>query len=695
MRNKLYLKILICLSLIFFGLFFLDKPIDYSKYNFNYSTTIHRDNWGVPHIYGKNDNDVAFGLAYAHAEDDFETIFEILIASRGISASVNGRDDAPIDYLVGLLKIWETVDKKKSSLKPETIDLCNAYADGINQYIIDNKIKISKDIFPIKGLDIIAGFTLRTPLMFKLDWYITELMKDKRPNFLAYKESKTENSMYGSNVIAVAPSRSADKSTRIAINSHQPWEGPVTWYEAHLHSDEGWNASGGLFPGSPVILKGYNENISWSHTVNKPDLVDVYELTINPENKYQYQLDDNWIDFEVSQLPIRVKLFGPFYWTVKREILYSKHGPVIETNHGTYAVRYSGHGLIGQVEQWYNMNKSHTLEEFQKSMEMMQIPMFNTMFADKYGNIFYIYNALLPKRKNGINWKDIVPGNFSDLIWTEYYTYGELPSSLNPKSGYLQNCNSTPYSATVGRGNPLKTLPKNCGIEEYQTNRAFRSHELYGKDESITKEEFYAYKYDTYYSKKSVMNYALNKFIREYEPQDEKHKSAINVMKNWDLGNQKTNRGAAIAQLTFDLTYDIDDFDYNFKKIKDSFIKSTDYLIKEFGRVDVELGKMQIIKRGDKELPLDGGPDLLRAIYSKMDDNRKVATGGDCFFQIVEWDENGNLSAESIHQFGSATLDKNSIHYNDQSVFFSNLKMKPSFIYFDQLKPFIKKSYNP
>ena len=118
--------------------------------------------------------------------------------------------------------------------------------------------------------------------MFKLDWYITELMKDQRPNFLAYKESKTENSMYGSNVIAIGPSRSADKSTRIAINSHQPWEGPVTWYEAHLHSDEGWNASGGLFPGSPVILKGYNENISWSHTVNKPDLVDVYELTINP-----------------------------------------------------------------------------------------------------------------------------------------------------------------------------------------------------------------------------------------------------------------------------------------------------------------------------------------------------------------------------------------------------------------------------
>ena len=96
--------------------------------------------------------------------------------------------------------------------------------------------------------------------MFKrLVYYRTN---EPRPNFLAYKESKTENSMYGSNVIAIGPSRSINKSTRIAINSHQPWEGPVTWYEAHLHSDE-MNASGGLFPGSPVILKGYNENISW------------------------------------------------------------------------------------------------------------------------------------------------------------------------------------------------------------------------------------------------------------------------------------------------------------------------------------------------------------------------------------------------------------------------------------------------
>ena len=153
---------------------------------------------------------------------------------------------------------------------------------------------------------------------------------------------------------------------------------------------------------------------------------------------------------------------------LKRNLI-SKHGPVIETNHGTYAVRYSGHGLIGQVEQPNNMNKSNNLEEFQNAMKMMQIPMFNTMFADKNGTSF-TYNALIPKRKNGINWKDIVPGNFSDLIWTEYYAFSELPSSLNPKSGYLQNCNSTPYSATVGRGNPLKTLPKNCGIEEFQTN---------------------------------------------------------------------------------------------------------------------------------------------------------------------------------------------------------------------------------
>ena len=351
--------------------------------------------------------------------------------------------------------------------------------------------------------------------------------------------------------------------------------------------------------------------------------------------------------------------------------------------------------MIGQIEQWFKMNKSSNLEEFTSAMKMMQIPMFNTLYADKMGNIYYIYNGLIPIRDLDAPWYGILPGDKSELIWNSYYSYDMLPQLLNPDNGYLQNCNSTPYLATVGDQNPKKILPDNAGIEDFQTNRAYRANELYGEDDSITKEEFYQYKYDTYYSKNSVMSYALNRFLSEVSTSDSLLLKGVSVLKNWDMGNQKENTGAALALLTFKLTYNIKDFTYNYDSIMERFEESVYFLIDNYGKIDIPLGDLQVIKRGEVILPLDGGPDILRAVYSKMIDNKRVARHGDCFFQMVDWDENGNVTAESIHQYGSATLDKDSPHYADQAYLFSDMKMKPSFIELDSIKKYLKQSYNP
>ncbi len=689
-------SILILIPVLIISYFYISNKNRIIQKEYSYDVTIYRDVWGVPHIYGQKDSDTAFGLAYAHAEDDFETIQDVLLAVRGTSASVKGKEAAPIDYLVGLLKVWDTVNQKyESDLPLEVRQICEAYADGINLYIEKYPDKAFQELYPVKGQDIVAGFVFRTPLMFDLDWYIKELMKDTKPEFYDYTHTNTEYSMYGSNVFALNKNRTDDGHTRIAINSHQPWTGPVTWYEAHLHSEEGWNVSGGLFPGSPVIFKGYNKNLAWSHTVNSPDLVDIYELTINPDNENQYLLDGNWIDFKQEILPIKVKLWGPIKWTFKRELLWSKHGPVIKASHGTYAIRYSGRGLIGQLEQWYKMNKSSNLSEFKESMAMMQIPMFNTVYADKLSNLFYIYNGLIPKRVEGFKWDGIVPGDRKDLIWDSYYNFEELPQTTNPESGYLQNCNSTPYLATVGGDNPIKTLPNNAGIEEFQTNRAYRANELYGEDQSITKQEFYNYKYDTYYSQNSVMKYALDRFLNDIQTDDTKLLEGIKLLRKWDLNNNKENKAAALALLTFKITYNIKDFNYDYERIMTQFKESVDFLMAEFGQINISLGDLQVLKRGEVMLPLDGGPDILRAVYSRMVDNRRVARHGDCFFQMVDWDQNGKLSVESIHQFGSATLDKSSKHYSDQAYLFSNKEMKPSFIELDSIKKYLKISYKP
>ena len=676
-------------------------PIKVDSYN-DYDVNIYRDTWGVPHIFGEKDRDTAYGLAYAHAEDDFKTIQDILLSLRGKLATVYGKDGAPNDYIVQLLRIWEVVESHyEYDLAKNVRSICESYADGLNHYAVLHPNEVVRGLFPVSGKDIVAGFVHRTPLMFGLDRVLEKLTSSEKPDFaFDYKTIKSgpfDQALLGSNVVAVAPSRSADGYTRIAINSHQPWTGPVAWYEAHLHSEEGWNMNGGLFPGSPVIFVGHNENIGWSHTVNSPDLIDVYELEIHPEDKNRYYIHGSWEELEVREARITVKLWGPFKWTIKRETLWSVHGPVIRNPHGTYAVRFSGYGEIRQVEQWFRMNKSRNLEDFGEAMSMLALPMFNTIYADKNGNLYYVYNALLPIRGSGnYDWKGIVPGNTAYTMWREYFPFDELPQVVNPESGFLQNCNSTPFLATNGNDNPDKSFyPQNLGIELFQTNRALRVHETFGSDKSITREEFYQYKFDTKYSRQSVMAVNLKKFLTEASSKDPDINKALELLRNWDLDTDSSSTATHLAIRAIRPQFNPAKYEYDAEKIMDRLKKAVSWLNENFGRLDVKWGDIQRLQRGKTDLSLSGGPDILRAVYSKEKDDRYVGIAGDCFYEIVEWDLDGNVSAKSIHQFGTATQDTNSIHYDDQAQLFARHQMKPVWMKLEDIKLNLERSYRP
>jgi len=670
----------------------------YEKYN----VIIYRDTWGVPHIFGDKDEDTAYGLGYAHAEDDFATIQDILIAARGNLSEYYGRSVAANDYMVKLLKIWDTVEKNyENGLSDDVIKISEAYADGINHYVSLYPDKAFKGVFPVKGKDIVAGFIHRMPLMFGLDGTLAKLATNKYP--IKNEDPSTSESdilnqrMLGSNVIAVSPSRSDDKFTRILINSHQPWSGPVAWYEAHLNSNEGWNMVGGLFPGSPVVLVGHNENIGWSHTVNKPDLIDVYELTLNPKNSNQYYFDGRYENFEISESSIKVKIWGPIKWTFKRKVLRSKHGPVIKNEHGSFAIRYSGHDEFRYLEQWFRMNKSQNFDDFENALKLMAIPMFNTIYADKEGNIFYIYNALFPKRSDGYIWEgDPLKGDTSENLWKDYLPYKDLPKILNPKSGFLQNCNSSPFLATTGNDNPDQSLyNNNLGIERFQTNRALRAHEVYGEDLSIDRSEFYNYKYDTKYSEKSVLVTNLKRFLAEAKTKDKNANQAINILSKWNYETDSLAVGVHYALDAIKPVYNPDDYYYDYELIMQRLKMSVNKTKDHFGKLDIKWGDIQRLKRGNKNLALSGGPDILRAIYTKGDKGQRKAVAGDCYFQIVEWSPKGEVSSQSIHQYGSATLDSNSPYYNDQSQLFSTNKMKPVWMSLKDIKLNLLKSYSP
>ncbi|HIO41077.1 MAG TPA: acylase [Candidatus Marinimicrobia bacterium] len=705
MKKKMYLTIgLLIIVLVGASNLYTPKfnlPIKVDSYN-DYDVNIYRDTWGVPHIFGEKDRDTAYGLAYAHAEDDFKTIQDILLSLRGKLATVYGKDGAPNDYLVQLLRIWEVVESHyEYDLAKNVRSICESYADGLNHYAVLHPNEVVRGLFPVSGKDIVAGFVHRTPLMFGLDRVLEKLTSSEKPDFaFDYKTVKSgpfDQALLGSNVVAVAPSRSADGYTRIAINSHQPWTGPVAWYEAHLHSEEGWNMNGGLFPGSPVIFVGHNENIGWSHTVNSPDLIDVYELEIHPEDKNRYYIHGSWEELEVREARITVKLWGPFKWTIKRETLWSVQGPVIRNPHGTYAVRFSGYGEIRQVEQWFRMNKSRNLEDFGEAMSMLALPMFNTIYADKNGNLYYVYNALLPIRGSGnYDWKGIVPGNTAYTMWREYFPFDELPQVVNPESGFLQNCNSTPFLATNGNDNPDKSFyPQNLGIELFQTNRALRVHETFGSDKSITREEFYQYKFDTKYSRQSVMAVNLKKFLTEASSKDPDINKALELLRNWDLDTDSSSTATHLAIRAIRPQFNPAKYEYDAEKIMDRLKKAVSWLNENFGRLDVKWGDIQRLQRGKTDLSLSGGPDILRAVYSKEKDDKYVGIAGDCFYEIVEWDSDGNVSAKSIHQFGTATQDTSSIHYDDQAQLFARHQMKPVWMKLEDIKLNLERSYRP
>lgn len=671
----------------------------------DYDAVIKRDNWGVPHIFGKRDADVAFGLGFAHSEDDFATIQEVAIATRGELASVKGEKAAITDYLVNLMGVWETVDARyESDLSPEVRSVIEAYADGVNYYAALHPDEAARGFLPLTGKDVAAGFVFKSPFFYGLDKVLIAvfegrigkaggLSKEGVDAFLPTEEPHP----IGSNGVAVSPSRSADGATRLLVNSHQPFTGPVAWYEAVLESEEGWHVAGGFFPGSPFMLHGHNANLGWANTVNEPDLIDVYRLTVNPDNEDQYLLDGEWREFEKSSARIRVDLWGPFWWTVEREVLRSEHGPVLKTENGAFAVRYAGIDEIRQVEQYYALDKATQLSEWIEAMKLQALPSINYLYADRQGNIAYVYNAQFPNRKEGVDWSGVLPGDDSSLIWKDYLPFNKMPMIVNPNSGFVFNANNTPFRATAVNDN-LKAdkFSDTLGIQSDMTNRALRLEETYGTDKSISGAEFRRYKYDVSYSDGSQMAKIIGEVLSA-DPGDEAElKEAQAILRAWDRVADIQSRGAALAVLTAEPVVTAGIRGQTPPDPMDTLRTAMMRLKTHFGRLDPEWGEVNRFRRGSVDLPVDGAPDVLRAIYgTREEDGTLTAHGGDTLIMFVEWDKAGRLSSESAHQFGSATLDATSPHYADQAPLFVGRRTKPVLFTADDLEEHVAESYRP
>ena len=656
-----------------------------------YSATITRDVFGVPHVHGATDADAAFGLAYAQADDDITNILSTIDLARAGSGLKNGRDGAIADYLIKALEIRELVEERyEEDLSSEVKAVLEGFVAGLNYWMSLNLDRNIKDYYPINKVDLVSSFAIQNLFFAGIDSAIKELMNAPKEVSEAELdkggESRTVASLVaGSNAFALNSNKTSDGKTRLVINSHQPLDGPVAWYEAHISSDEGWNMMGGLFPGAPFVFVGFNESLGWGMTVNGPDLTDAFKLTINPENKNQYLLDGKWENFDIKNIKLPVKLLGPISWTFNREAKFSEHGLVLETESGSYALKFAGMKEIRQPDQWFRMNKAQNKDQWLEAMKMRAIISFNAVYADKEDNIMLLHNTAGPIRNEAYDWKQPVDGTNSTLIWNEITPFDEIPLLINPNSGWIVSANQDPFRASSLKDNLKRSdFSKTLGIETKMTNRAYRVIEIFDNDKKFTEQDLLDAKFDNEYSKESrSIKYLQNVLAQEYE--DQEFQEAQAVLNAWDLKTDNDNRSAALGVCILSEEWRAFMNRIDAPSSKEMFKKCIDELNDAFGRVDPLWSEVNMLIRGDLSLPIQGGPDTLRAVYGRpQDDGILKAVAGDGLVVSLSWDSDGNQESQSIHQYGSATQDSSSKHYDDQVQLFVDEKMKPTF--FDKLE---------
>lgn len=632
-----------------------------------------RDSFGVPHIFGKTDPDVAYGLAWAHAEDDFVTIQQSLMAGKSMLAQYQGKKGASIDYIIHLLRIPELVEEKyESELSPAFKKLLEGYAAGLNAYATAHpKEVLLKKIFPVTPKDMVQYSVLQLCVLSGADKALSSIFGGTVPLLENYKTA-------GSNAFAFNSAKTTDGEVYLDINAHQPLEGPVAFYEAHLSSEDGWNIIGANFPGAPCILHGCNEYLGWAHTVNAPDKLDVYQLEMNPTNKLQYKFDGKWETLEVKTAPLKVKVAGVAV-PLSKKAYWSKYGPTIITPRGVFSIRMPAQMDIRGLEQWYAFNKAKNFTEFKKALDMLAIPGYNIVYADRYDTIFYISNGRIPVRDKSYNWKTTLPGNTSKTLWTELHPLSNLPQVLQPKSGYVYNTNHSPFHSTEGIDNPV-VKDITMGYETLENNRSMRFEELVRPLHKVSYEDFKRIKFDRqfpssfYYPSKIDSVFLLNS--TEFPDIAD----IITQLNNWNRNSDAESIGAG--------TFFFVQAAANKNKalyLQNKFISKTraaqllreakQTMLQDFGKTNIALGEVQKLVRGTKEIPLPGLPDVLAPMYSvPYKDGKWKGNQGDAYIELVRFTKDGP-QIESLNVYG-ASAKKDSPHYTDQMEMFTRQQTK-------------------
>lgn len=673
---------------------------------------IARDTFGVPHIFGKTDADVAYGLAWANAEDAFHVSQDLLYVSKGFSGRANGIDGAKADFFVHAIAARNLVNEKfETDLSPQFRKYLSGFTQGINAYAAAHPKDVRiKKAFPVSEKDVLVAYITIMSFMSNASDRIGDAVGGKydKEN-IAFDDNGSLGSV-GSNAFALAPSKTVDGKTYLCINPHMFMEGQLSFYEAHLCSEEGLNISGPMFHGSSSLAMGVNPHLGWGMTWNYIKRTDVFKLKMHPKKKLYYEFDGKWIKLEKRPVWLKVKVKG-LTIPVKRVSYWSKYGATVksEKSNNFYAVRFGANQTIKTPQQLYEMNKATSYEEYWKALRNNSLALFNIVYADEKNNIFYLSNSEAPDRNLAFDWHGIMPGNTSKNLWTKLLPNDSLPHVINPPCGFVFNTNNTPFNATCeGENDNPNRYPRYLVDERPGDNNrtAMLKPELMTK-QKIAFEDLKRIKFSYTISKNSPLYQSLLPLFNLDTVKHPEFSKVIRVLNDWNLVCDTNSYGAPLLGAFILKLFDkrgysdgtfVKGFTINEEETVESLKAGIDFLREKFGSEIVRWGDIQVNYRAGKMIPMNGFPDVLSPTYPKprVIDGKTylVPTHGDTYTMFVKFGSNGMEEMKSLVPTGNS-LRTDSPHYNDQMELFRDVRLKEMSLDKDEILKKAIRVYHP
>jgi penicillin amidase len=716
------------------------------------TVTIHRDKFGVPHVYAPTDAACVFGFIYAQAEDYFWQIEDSYLRALGRASEVYGEKSLPDDLVNRALEINRLSREEYEKASPKSKEICQALASGLNYYLAVNpgvKPRVITRFEPWHPLAF-RRFILYQSFIYGKSGLqpsdilsaVQEVHDDKlsavdipssvRAEVVSAERDRAAMSTHvGSNMWAVRANKSASGKALMFINPHQPFFGPGQWYEGHVVSEEGWNLLGACFFGSPFPSIGFNGHVAWSHTVNNPDIVDLYIVHFDDKSdplKYRYGDGAKQATAWTDQVGVK----GEKGLSQRRFRFTKTHqGPLVAVRDGKpIAIRLAKLEEPGSIDQGYLMGRAKSVAEFKDAMRPCNMPMFNAMVADTGGNIFYVYNGAVPKRSTKFDWTKPVDGSNSETEWQGYLSFDELPQLENPKCGFLQNCNQSPLSTTpVGRElkpGEIDENPKASQFPAYMlaterepdNPRAQISRRILHAEEQFDYDEWTR---DGFNTKILEAEVRIPELVRDWErlltkepDRAAKLKEPVELLKNWDCVSSVDSVAMTLFAEGYDRALRMiakrDLANYPRMRAIESAIED---LTKVYGTWKVAWGEINRLQRvhgseidmrgqgafrDDRpSLAVAGAPGPLGVVFNfytmpQRGQKRRYGVAGHSFVGAVELAAKPKV--KTILQFGESG-DPASPHWFDQAALYAKKQFKPTCYTRAEVEAHSERHYHP